>query len=110
MKLTYVAYILGFFTSVVGLLRSRSLRVHFNLGRDCLYQGKLSNVICQLQFRDGHWLIDKHQAHKAQPARLSVYATRYLVLRLLRDEKKPLVVSKKDAHEMFGHVSLKAVD
>jgi hypothetical protein len=45
-KLTYVAYILGFFTSVVGLSRSRSLRVYFDLGRDCLYEGKLSNVIC----------------------------------------------------------------
>jgi len=32
MKLTWVAYIPGFFTSVVGLLRSRSLSIHFDLG------------------------------------------------------------------------------
>jgi hypothetical protein len=37
MKLTWVAYIPGFFTSVVGLSRSRSLSIHFDSGRDCLY-------------------------------------------------------------------------
>ncbi|KAF1925282.1 uncharacterized protein M421DRAFT_32260, partial [Didymella exigua CBS 183.55] len=58
MKLTYVAYIPGFFTSVVGLSRSRPLGVHFDSGRDCLYQGEQSNVICLLQYQDGHWLID----------------------------------------------------
>jgi hypothetical protein len=36
-KLTYVAYILGFFISVIGLLHSRLLRVYFNLEQDCLY-------------------------------------------------------------------------
>ena len=45
MKLTWVAYIPGFFTSVVGLSRSRSLGIHFDSGRDCLYQKKASNVV-----------------------------------------------------------------
>ncbi|KAI2478292.1 hypothetical protein Ptr902_10487 [Pyrenophora tritici-repentis] len=48
MKLTWVAYIPGFFTSVVGLSRSRSLGINFDSGRDCLYQKKASNVICLL--------------------------------------------------------------
>ncbi|KAF7574075.1 hypothetical protein PtrM4_056980 [Pyrenophora tritici-repentis] len=43
MKLTWVAYIPGFFTSVVGLSRSRSLGINFDSGRDCLYQKKASN-------------------------------------------------------------------
>jgi hypothetical protein len=77
MKLTWVAYIPGFFTSVVGLSRSRSLGIHFDSGRDCLYQKKASNVVCLLQYRDGHWLVDVEKDQKAEPDLLSVYATRY---------------------------------
>jgi hypothetical protein len=58
MKLTWVVYILGFFTSVVGLSRSRSLGIHIDSGRECLNQKKASNVVCLLQYRDGHWLVD----------------------------------------------------
>jgi hypothetical protein len=36
-KLTYVAYILGFFTNVVSLSRCRSLNIHFNSRKNCLY-------------------------------------------------------------------------
>ncbi|PZD23455.1 hypothetical protein A1F97_11232, partial [Pyrenophora tritici-repentis] len=65
MKLTWVAYIPGFFTSVVGLSRSRSLGINFDSGRDCLYQKNASNVICLLQYRDGHWLVDVEKADSA---------------------------------------------
>ncbi|KAF2025066.1 hypothetical protein EK21DRAFT_23864, partial [Setomelanomma holmii] len=65
MKLTWVAYIPGFFTSVVGLLRSRSLGIHFDSGRDCLYQKKASNVVCLLQYRDGHWIVDVDRKQRA---------------------------------------------
>ena len=109
MKLTYVAYIPGFFTSVVGLSRSRPLGVHFDSGRDCLYQGKPSNVICLLQYRDGHWLIDDEKEQAPPPALLSVYATRYPVPKPSRDDRKPLVVSQQEAHSLFGHISQKAV-
>jgi hypothetical protein len=77
MKLTWVAYIPGFFTSVVGLLRSQSLGIHFDSGRDCLYQKKASNVVCVLQYRYGHWLVDVKKDQKAESDLLSVYATRY---------------------------------
>jgi hypothetical protein len=72
-----VAFILSFFTSVVGLSRSRSLGIYFDLGRDCLYQKKASNVVCLLQYRDGHWLADLERDQKAESDLLSVYATRY---------------------------------
>jgi hypothetical protein len=90
MKLTYVAYIPGFFTSVVGLSRSRPLGVHFDSGRDCLYQDKPSNVICLLQYQDGHWLIDDEKEQVPPPALLSVYATRYTVPKPSRDDRKSL--------------------
>jgi len=75
MKLTWVAYIPGFFTSVVGLSRSRSLGIYFDSGRDCLYQKKASNVVCLLQYRGGHWLVDVEKDQKAELDLLLVYAT-----------------------------------
>ncbi|KAF2023765.1 hypothetical protein EK21DRAFT_118455 [Setomelanomma holmii] len=49
-KLTYVAYIPSFFTSVVGLSRFYSLGIHFESGRSFLYQQTLSQVICHLEY------------------------------------------------------------
>jgi hypothetical protein len=103
MKLTWVAYIPGFFTSVVGLSRSRSLGIHFDSGRDCLYQKKASNVVCLLQYRDGHWLVDVEEDQTPRPDLLSVYATRYT--KPSKEPRKDLSVSQETAHRIFGHIS-----
>ena len=108
MKLTWVAYIPGFFTSVVGLSRSRSLGIHFDSGRDCLYQKKASNIVCLLQYRDGHWLVDVEEDQKAKPDLLSVYATRYT--KPSKEPRKDLSVSQETAHRIFGHIGQKAVE
>jgi hypothetical protein len=107
MKLTWVAYIPGFFTSVVGLSRSRSLGIHFDSGRDCLYQKKASNIVCLLQYRDGHWLVDMEKDQRAEPDLLSVYATWYT--KPSKEPRKDLSVSQETAHRIFGHISRKAV-
>jgi hypothetical protein len=107
MKLTWVAYISGFFTSVVGLSRSQSLGIHFDSGRDCLYQKKASNVVCLLQYRDGYWLVDIEKDQRAEPDLLSVYATWYT--KSSKELRKKLSVSQKTAHRMFGHVNQKAI-
>ncbi|PWO19715.1 hypothetical protein PtrARCrB10_11782 [Pyrenophora tritici-repentis] len=107
MKLTWVAYIPGFFTSVVGLSRSRSLGINFDSGRDCLYQKKASNIICLLQYRDGHWLVDVEKDQKVELDLLSTYATRYT--KPSKEPRKDLLVSQDTAHRMFGHISRKAV-
>jgi hypothetical protein len=107
MKLTWVAYIPGFFTSVVGLLWSQSLGIHFDSGRDCLYQKKASNIVCLLQYRDGHWLIDVEKDQKAEPDLLSVYATGYI--KPSKEPRKDLSISQKTPHRIFGHTGQKAV-
>jgi hypothetical protein len=107
MKLTRVAYIPGFFTSVVGLSRSRSVGIHFDSGRDCLYQKKASNVVCLLQYRDGHWLVDVEKDQKPGPDLLSVYATQYT--KPSKEPRKDLRISQETAHRIFGHISHKAV-
>jgi hypothetical protein len=57
-ELTFVAYVPGFLTNVVGLSRCRSVGIHFDSGQDCLYQKRWNNVISKLQYMGGHWLID----------------------------------------------------
>jgi hypothetical protein len=107
MKLTWVVYICGFFTSVVRLSRSQSLGIHFDSGRDCLYQKKGSNVVCLLQYSDSHWLVNVEKDQRAEPDLLSVYATWYT--KLSKVPRKDLSVSQETAHCMFGHISRKAV-
>jgi hypothetical protein len=58
LKLTHVAYVEGFITSVLGLARCRTESIHFDSGRDILYMHQPTNVIAQLEYNGGHWLID----------------------------------------------------
>ena len=58
LKLTHVAYVEGFLTSVLGLARCRTESIHFDSGRDVLYMHRPTNVIAQLEYNGGHWLID----------------------------------------------------
>ncbi|KAF2462503.1 uncharacterized protein BDR25DRAFT_364019 [Lindgomyces ingoldianus] len=72
-KLTHVAYVEGFFANVLGLARCRSLDIHFDSGRDALYQGSSENVVCKLKYQNGHWLIDAEEMERAE---LSTFSSR----------------------------------
>jgi hypothetical protein len=63
LELTHVAYVEGFLTSVLGLARCRTESIYFDSGRDVLYMHQPSNVIAQLEYNGGHWLLD------AEPSR-----------------------------------------
>ncbi|KAI1572047.1 hypothetical protein PtrEW13061_011314, partial [Pyrenophora tritici-repentis] len=60
-KLTHVALVEGFFANVLGLSRCRPLGIHFDSGRDLLYQNNPSNVVAMLEYSNGHWLIDAEE-------------------------------------------------
>lgn len=64
LELTHVAYVKGFLTSVLGLARCRTQGIHFDSGRDILYMHQPSNVIAQLEYNGGHWLIDVEPSHR----------------------------------------------
>lgn len=53
-KLSWVALVPSFFTSLVALSRCRTMGIEFDSGRDCLYQKSLKNVVCKLDFKGGH--------------------------------------------------------
>jgi hypothetical protein len=64
-------------------------------------------VVCVLQYRDGHWLVDVKKDQKAEPDLLSVYATRYT--KPSKELREDLSVSQETAHWMFGHIGQKTV-
>ena len=108
-KLTYVAYIPGFFTNVVGLSRCRSLNIHFNSGKNCLYQRVPSNPVCYLEYKDGHWLIDVDEKARPPPRALQAAAVSGYRSKPSHTERKPLELSSERAHRLLGHASYEAI-
>ena len=106
-KLTYVAYIPGFFTSVLGLSRCRSRDIHFDSGSNCLYQHARLNPVCYLEYKDGHWLINADEA--ARPLSKAIIAAAGYSSKPSYKERKPLEVSSEQAHKLLGHASYEAV-
>ncbi|KAF2785654.1 hypothetical protein K505DRAFT_261626, partial [Melanomma pulvis-pyrius CBS 109.77] len=49
-----VAFVKGFFASVVSLFCYYSIKIYFNLGCNCLYKEYLKNVIYNLKFNNRH--------------------------------------------------------
>jgi hypothetical protein len=54
LRLTYVAYVKGFITSLISLACCRKLGIHFNLGQDILYKDNLENVLAYLEHDREH--------------------------------------------------------
>jgi hypothetical protein len=52
--LTHVAYCKGFLTSLIGLAQCRTMAIHFDSGRDVLYQACPENIIANLEYNGGH--------------------------------------------------------
>jgi len=76
-KLTYVAYVEGFITSLIGLARCRKLSIHFDSGRDLLYKDDLGNVLAYLEHDGGHWLVDVEALRQPKLVLLSSFGTTY---------------------------------
>jgi hypothetical protein len=77
LKLTYVAYVQGFVTSLIGLARCRKLDIHFDSGRDILYKGDSETVLAYLEHDGGHWLVDADVSRRLEPFMLSSFGTTY---------------------------------
>jgi hypothetical protein len=101
LELTHVAYVEGFLTSVLGLARCRSESIHFDSGRDVLYMHQLTNIIAQLEYNGGHWLID------AEPSRRPPLSVLYSLLSTFGASYRPSyapkpanVVDRRAAHQI----------
>ncbi|KAI0569532.1 rve domain-containing protein, partial [Pyrenophora tritici-repentis] len=107
-ELTYVAYVPGFLTNVVGLSRCRSIGIHFDSGRDCLYQRRWNNVISKLQYVGGHWLIDADGMERPDAGPLLAAST-HAYKKPSHEPRKPLRLTLEEAHVMWGHAGRQAI-
>jgi hypothetical protein len=78
LRLTHVAYVQDFITSLIGLARCRKLDIHFDSGRDLLYNGSPGTVLAYLEHDGGHWPVDADASCRPSPALLSSFGTTYL--------------------------------
>ena len=107
LRLTHVAYVEGFITSLIGLARCRKLSIHFDLGRDLLYKDDPGNVLVYLEHDGGHWLVDAEASHRPKPVLLSAFGTTYRPSKASRPDQ---TVDAWTAHQMWGHPGKKAIE
>ena len=111
LELTHVAYVEGFLTSILGLARCRTESIHFDSGRDILYMRKSSNVIAQLEYNGGHWLIDAEPSRRPPLSLLRSQLSTFGATHRPSYAPKPTnVVDRRAAHQIWGHPGRKAVD
>jgi hypothetical protein len=74
--LTQVAYVPGFLTNLFALRRCRKFNIHFDSGRNILYKNKISDIIVNLTYSHGHWLLDTEEADRPPLHKLLSMAVR----------------------------------
>jgi hypothetical protein len=102
--LTHVAYVPGFLTNLFALGRCRRLGIHFDSGHNILYKEKISNVVANLAYSHGHWLLDAKKADRPPRHKLLSMAVRS------GQERSPQVVTAMRAHQLLGHPSYQAIE
>ena len=106
LRLKGVIYVKGFLTSLMGLARCRTQRLHFDSGRDCLYlDSDPLTPFVNLEYTGGHWLIDS--APERRPT-LQSYQT--FAARPSRDPLPPQEIDSDMAHLIWGHASRKVIN
>ncbi|KAI1668028.1 Pol protein [Pyrenophora tritici-repentis] len=102
--LTHVAYVPGFLTNLFALGRCRRSGIHFDSGRNILYKERISNVVANLEYSHGHWLLDAKEADRPPRHELLSMAARS------SQEKAPQTVTAMRAHQLLGHPSYQALE
>jgi hypothetical protein len=102
--LTHVAYVPGFLTNLFALGRCRRSGIHFDSGRNILYKERISNVVANLAYSQGHWLLDAKEADRPPRHELLSMAARS------SQEKSPQTVTAMRAHQLLGHPSYQALE
>jgi hypothetical protein len=60
--MTQVVYVPGFLTNLFALGRCQCSGIHFDSGRNIRYKERVSNVVANLAYSQGHWLLDAKEA------------------------------------------------
>jgi hypothetical protein len=107
LRLTHVAYIQGFVTSLIGLARCRKLDIHFDSGRGILYKNDPGTVLAYLEHDGGHWLGHADASRRPEPNMLSSFGTTYRPSKAPRPDQ---LVDSGTAHQIWGHPGKKAIE
>jgi hypothetical protein len=98
-QLTSVALVKGFFANILSLSRCMDMKIHFDSGRNLLYQSTPQNVIALLEYQSGHWLIDADDGKRPNSASLLAMAA----FKPSRDRKPHLKATATEAHHIWAH-------
>ena len=73
-----------------------------------MYQKHPSNVICSLQYKNGHWIIDAEENDRLP---LSSFATTLQgPSKPSREDRRPIQATHVEAHELFAHAGKDVID
>jgi hypothetical protein len=101
--LPHVAYVPGFLTNLFALGHCRDSGIHFDSGPNIIYKDEISNIVANLAYSHGHWLLDAKEADCPPRHELLSMAVR------LSQEKSPQTVTAMQAHQLLGHPSYHAI-
>jgi hypothetical protein len=98
-QLTSVALVKGFFANILSLSRCMDMKIHFDSGRNLLYQATPNNVIALLDYQAGHWLIDADDGERPNANSLMTMAA----FKPSREPKPDLQATATEAHHIWAH-------
>ena len=95
-QLTMVALVEGFFANILSLYCCRERNIHFDLGRNILYQATSNNVVALLDYEASHWLIDADDGKRPNATSLQAMAA----FKPSYDPKPHLKATATEAHHI----------
>jgi hypothetical protein len=84
-------------------------RYSLQLRKELPLSGVLLNPVCDLEYKDGHWLINADEKARPPPRALEAAAVSGYRSKPSYKEKKALKLSSKRAHGLLGHASYEAI-
>jgi hypothetical protein len=79
--------------------RCRERNIHFDSGRNVLYQETPNNVVALLDYQAGHWLIDADDGKRPNATSLQAMAA----FKPSHDPKPHLKATATEAHYIWAH-------
>jgi hypothetical protein len=98
-QLTHVALVEGFFAIILSLSCCKDMDIHFDSGKNHLYQATPSNVLALLDYQAGHWLIDADNGKRPNATLLQAMAA----FKPSHDSKPDLKATATEAHHICAH-------
>ena len=108
--LSHVALAPTFFTNIVALSRATDNNIHFNSGRNILYQLATGETVCYAKRLGGYWALMHREPTNTLESTHSTFSTstlkRYQPSRMAH---KPIGATATEWHKILGHAGPDAI-